>query len=459
MLFFICITLSQNCIASNKKVTQSKIDIADKDFIALSSKVYNSSSIINNQNKTTIDELYGNIISLQKSKKEMVSIQHIISNLDLIQKNIDHESIFKFILILLSNNEWNTSNKLLKNIVNVGDKSLISNVKFIFAQHYFEKGDYTKSKEMLTNITSDLSVDNGHYASIMNGIILQKLKRHRESLVFYDKVPSDSPHYGHAQLNKAIVYIRQGWWADAHIIIRKLFNQVKVKIKGKSKLSPEFINRLYLVVGYSFLQQEYFRESRENFRSIHTQSGYANRAMLGIALSAANQGDNVGALNILNILQEQNKKDLAIEETYLLLPYIYERIGQHKTASASYSIALSYYKKRISEIKDIVSGIKHLEQTNFKINNNSLTIKENNVNISNKKTLNIIKNLKKLRLFQSKIENNNLLLEINSQINANQSLLTEIISKKLVKRINFLESYQNQAQYGIARLYDNSRKK
>jgi len=457
MLFFICITLSQNCTPSNKKVTQSKIDLADKDFIALSSKAYNSSSLINNQNKMTIDSLYGKVISLQKSKKEIISIQYIISNLDLIQKNIDHKSIFKFILILLSNNEWNTSNKLLKNIVNVGDKSLISNVKFIFAQYYFEKGDYTKSKEMLTNITSDLSVDNGHYASIMNGIILQKLKRHRESLVFYDKVPSDSPHYGHAQLNKAIVYIRQGWWADAHIIIRKLFNQVK--IKNKSNLSPEFINRLYLVVGYSFLQQEYFRESRENFRSIHTQSGYANRAMLGIALSAANQGDNVGALNILNILQEQNKKDLAIEETYLLLPYIYERIGQHKTASASYSIALSYYKKRISEIKNIVSGIKHLEQTNFKINNNSLTIKENNVNISDKKTLNLLKNLKKLRLFQLNTKNKTLLLEINSQINANQSLLTEIISKKLVKRINFLESYQNQAQYGIARLYDNSRKK
>ena len=84
VLFFICITLSQNCIASNKKVTQSKIEIADKDFIALSSKVYNSPSIINNQNKMTIDSLYEKVITLQKSKKEIIPIQYIISNLDLI---------------------------------------------------------------------------------------------------------------------------------------------------------------------------------------------------------------------------------------------------------------------------------------------------------------------------------------------------------------------------------------
>jgi len=427
---------------------------ADREFIKLSSDIYKEISEDNSSNVKSIGLLHKKIKDLQSKNNSPGAIRYITRNIDLVKKNIDHESFVYYINILLSNNEWHTASKLLEYVLVESDKSLASNIKFIFAKHYFNKGDFKKSLDLLRGINQHLSINNGHYALIMMGVILQKQKKHRESLKFYDKVPTTSKYYGYAQLNKAIVYIRQGWWSDAHIII----NSSLKTPKNNQKFSSEFINRLYLVIGYSFLQQEYFREARESFRNVKTDSIYANRALLGIALSAANQGDNTGALNILNILQNKNLHTLPVEETYLLLPYIYERIGQHKTASASYSIALNYYQKKISKLKRIVKKIQNKDLRTFHLVDNKLKLNDFEFQISNQETMHLLRN-KKLLNQLIKINNNPLLSEKASSLAEKYNhLLSKVASEKLKERISFLESYQNQSQYGVARLYDNSQK-
>jgi len=184
--------------------------------------------------------------------------------------------------------------------------------------------------------------------------------------------------------------------------------------------------------------------------------------MLGISLAAASQGDNVGSLNILNILQQKDPYALSVEETYLLQPYVYEKLGQYKTASASYSIALAYYQKRIHEINSI---IKNINQTNpdealanlNHIKNNTLTIENNKIDISQKHLIFFIRNLKELKRFESSIMNPELLNNVTNLGKKYNMMLKNIIIAALEKRTGYLKSYQNQSQYGLARLYDNSK--
>jgi len=455
IVFTTIIVLSCHSISVySKPLPTFDFEKADKEFIKLSSDIFTEISEKNIINIKSIELLHNKIKDLQSKNNNSESIRYITQNINLVKKNIDHESFVYYINILLSNNEWHTASKLLEYVLIESDKSLASNIKFIFAKHYFNKGDFKKSLELLRGINQHLSVNNGHYALIMMGVILQKQKKHRESLKFYNKVPATSKYYGYAQLNKAIVYIRQGWWSDAHIIINGSLNPPK----NKQRFSSEFINRLYLVIGYSFLQQEYFREARESFRNVQTQSIYANRALLGIALSAANQGDNTGALNILNILQKKNLNILPVEETYLLLPYIYERIGQHKTASASYSIALNYYQKKISKLKGVVKSIQKNDLSTLNLVDDKLKINDFEFQISNQKTIQLLRNKKNLNQLIKATNNPILTNKASSLAEKYNHLLSKIASKKIKERISFLESYQNQSQYGIARLYDNSQK-
>lgn len=426
---------------------------ADREFILVSSEIHKVLGVRDRSKKYTLDALENRISELQAINDNFTSVHLITANLKLIKNNLDHRALLLFINILLSNNDFSTASNLLQYIIKNSDKSLASNIKFSFAKYHLKKGNYAKSNELLTDITSDLSIDNGHYALIMKGIILQKKRKHRKSLHYYESVPATSKYYHYAQLNKAVAYIRQGWWSDAQLTINKL---LAMKLPKAEKIKT-INNRLLLVAGYSFLQQEYFRESREAFRNIDINSPYASRAMLGIALSAANQGDNTGALNILNILQKKSSHSLTVEETYLLLPYIYERVDQHKTAAASYQIGLAYYRKRIEELDALLLQIK---KPNYLINgtNNDSLLKLNHISLQDAKSKNLMLNLRILQTFRGKAKNSSLKNKINRLIHNHQQLLKNIISKKIEERVAYLQSYKNQSQFGIARLYDNSRK-
>ncbi len=433
-------------------VTITKINELDKHFKTLSSEVYKKTIFIEKKPPKNIKSLYKITQKLNTQNKHHAAIKYIIQYKKLITENIDDDSIFFFINLLLKHNEWNTAYKLYQQIKAEGDKSLISNATFIFVKYYIDKNEWDKTLNLLTDIFDDLTIDDGHYALIMKGVALQYKKKHRVALQYYKQIPSSSKFYNQAQLNIAIVFIRQGWWADAHIVINKLLTK-----KTNDHLDPELRNRLYLVLGYSFLQQEYFRESRNAFRNIEQQSQYADRALLGISLAASSQGDNFGALNVLNILNGKKSQVLAVEESYLLLPFVYEKIGQLKTASASYTIALNYYKKRIYELKSIIKNINNNSVNNIKINQNLINIKNNNINFTEEYPISFLNNLKEIKAFKTSTMNIKLTRKINSLLNKYNTILVKIIVEKLNTRIIFLENYLNQSQFGIARLYDNSK--
>jgi len=456
-MWLFSVTSTFSAIAPANTTSLSRINELDKLFRDLSAEIYTVGF------KTKYDtRKLKNIKSLQKITRDLVSkdkqieaINLIKKHQNLIKKNIDDPSLFSYIDLLLGNNEWDTANNLYRYIEKEGDKSLVSNVKFLFSKYYFNRNKLAKTLGFLDGINEDLSIGDGHYALIMYGITLQNQKKHREAIKYYKKVPKNSTYYQYAQLNLAIVSIRQGWWSDAHIIIREL-----LKIKRATQTQQgDFINRLYLVLGYSFLQQEYFREARESFRNIRKNSVYANRAMLGISLAAASQGDNVGALNILNILQQQDAQDLSVEETYLLLPYVYEKLGKYKTSSTSYTLALSYYKKRVYEISRTLKEISSLNSglSNFNIIKNTLVVNKNKINLKKKEQIIFIENFRTLKKLKNKVHQPNLIRKINLLLQKHKTMLSDIILGKLQLRSEYLKSYKNQSQYGLARLYDNSK--
>lgn len=437
---------------------KKEIEILDSLYRELSSEIYITEKLPDNSTYIQIKDiksLHANIQSLINNNKPTVAIQLIKDKINIVRNNIDHSSIFLLLNILLRYNELNTANNLYQYINKEGDKSLISNVKFIFAKYYFNREHWNKTLELTSGIHGDLASDDADYTHIINGISLQNTKKHRQAVSYYKEVPSTSKYYQYAQLNTAIAYIRQGWWSDAHIIISRLLKPEDHLRKN----NKELINRLYLVSGYSFLQQEYYREARESFRNIENNSFYTNKAMLGIALAAASQGDHIGSLNILNLLQQKDPYSLPVEETYLLIPYVYEKLGQHKTAAASYSIALTYYKKRIRTINELIKDI-HIDSSSLsKIKNNKLTIRNEKVNLRKKHLVSFIDNMKELVRLKSILKNTRLLTKTTILTEKYINLLKKISIKDLGKRIEYLKSYQNQSQYGLARLYDNSKTK
>ena len=448
---------SSLCFAISAEETKT----LEKDYQVISNQIYTtlSQNLSECQSKIkSIKQLNNQLQKLEKQNQNIIGNCLIKNNLTLIKKNIDNKNIFPVFRFLLDNNNLLVANKLFIQAKNEGDKSLLSNISFIYARYYVKRKKWEKVLHYTEGTYNDLTADNANLARLFSGIAMQKVKQHRKAVTIYSKIPKHSKYYPAAKLNIATAYIRQDWWTDAHIKINEILNDKSNN--NKIKADREMINRLYLVLGYSLLNKEFYRDSREAFRNIEINSAYFNKALLGIVLTATNQEDYIGALNSTNILKAKKTIDLSVDESHLLLPYIYEKLNQNMTASASYSDAQKYYQKRIKYITELkYLNEKKISAQELLSNKGNLTIKNNIIDFSNHLPVGFLENsaqIEKLSKHIPQVNNSNLTNNFSKLKEKHNKVLFETFNIVFEQRLTYLKSYMNQSRFGLARLFDNS---
>lgn len=453
--FFIFLVPITNGAEIPKKDSEISAELTalDVQFREFSSHFYSTLNRVDKPSKIdSMGLLTQKIDSYRSQDQRLDATATILNNIVLVEKNIDTTPIINICALLLETNEWNTASQLYKKIKKQGDKSLVSNVSLSLAKYYFARNQWKETIAVVESIRSDLPPEDFHHALLMNGISLQHLQKHRVALKEYEKIPSSSRYYAAARLNMAVANIRQDWWTDAHIIINELLNQ-----KG-GKRENELTDRLYTVLGYSLLQQQYFRNSRDAFRNVSLNGKYTNQALLGLALTAAYQEDYVGALNAVNILRDKKDRDLAVDEANLLLPYFYEKLKQLTTANTGYLEAIKYYEGRTQNIRlalpqdsDIL--IKQVVTTG----SSTIAVNGEVVELGDKLPKFIFDNIRLLAQFQPHIDrlgDTVLRREYEAVQSRYRNILRKTVRTVLDEKIAHLTHYMNQSRYGLARMQD-----
>lgn len=451
------------CGAAKKKVatkakqttTSSDTDISlvDQAYSEFSAEFFKALSTHADIHKyKSLDKLDLAINKFLSNNQPLKAVAVIVANKSLLIKNADNPSIISYVDMLLQHNELKYAETLFSAIKEEGNKSLTANVSYEFAIYYFNRNNWTKSLQFVEGTNQDLPQEKAFHALLIQGIALQRLKQHRAALKIYEKIPAFSKYYLASRTNMAVADIRQDWWTDAHILLNKLIHSPNIASHY------EEVDRLYTILGYSFLQQQYYRDSREAFRNVGVDSPYTNQALLGIALNAANQEDFIGALNAIRILKEKKSLDLPGEESYLLMPYFYERLQQPATASAGYTEAIQYYEHRINEFNSIIQTdtATFIKSVSFP-SLTSAKIQEATLDISDHIPAAILLNYKLLSAIEAEIQNSKL-PALNKDFERLKAQMFSVVQKQtnaaIKERIDFLTDYMNQSRYGTARLAD-----
>ena len=454
LVFCSAVIANQNSANSNPLI--KKIHKLEKDYRKLSSAFYQNYSRKSTkelQPITDIAQLLIRVNKLKDSNQSVKAIQLIYFNRKTIEDNLDTKALFKIIELLLEKNEWNLANTLYQQLKSEGDKSLLAPVQFIFAKYHAKRDEWKQVVKLLDGVFTDLSEENVAYAYLLHGSALQHIKKHRQAVNSYSKVPATSKYYSYAQLNTAIANIRQGWWTDAQTKIKHV-----LKVSNKTN-KDELTNRLYLILGYALLQREYYRDARDAFRHIGLESRYTNRALLGIGLTATSQGDYIGGLNALTILKDKKTFDLSVDESYLLVPYVYEKLQQEMTVSTSYTDAMNYFTKRMHKLDKMSAKHIDFKYLDYDQKTMSLNIQNNSFNYGNKYPESFLNNFNQLYEFQKISKNSKFKKRISKLLSKYDATYQDVISDLADQRQGYLKSYLNQSRYGLARLYDSSNEK
>ena len=388
--------------------------------------------------ESDMQALQRRVAKLIGAEDKTLAIAVIVANLNSILDNINSEHSVYFLSLLLEQEVRASADKFIDAATAFGDAFTLSNLHYQFARYHFERGESTATLQHLTSIDSGdaLSIDERDYATIMFGITLQKQKKHREALEIYQRIAPESRYFSYAQLNIAVANIRQGWWTDAHLAIeRALAESVPAPLK-------ETTNRLLLVLAYSQLQNEFYRKARQTFRKLNLDSQYVDRALLGIGLCALNLKDYGGALNIFNRLQQSDSDALPVLESYLLIPFTYERMGAIDEASLLYSQAIAFYENKIRALQ---------QQRSTLLRASSPTLRSEWTTELPGSQTQIYRALQHLDGSHSSA---NVARKIREMRTLVEQQIVEELANRTQQKIDTVRSYMSQSQYGLAKLYD-----
>lgn len=432
----------------------SEIKQLDTDFKNLASEIYqheakNLPKLKPSENDSELERLSRKVTQLIEQKDHFKGLAHLYANFDILEANVDDEYIIEMTRLLLSQNDFNTALRVKRKVNEYADQYFVSTISLLFAEYYNQRDDWRNVLSSLEVDIEELSSENTNHAYLLKGIALQNLKKHRDAIQFYEKVTKESQHYPLAQLNTAIAYIRQDWWTDAHIIIKRLLDDVRVT------QNEELANRLALVLGFSLLNKEYYRESRESFRNISLESQYTNKALLGLSLAAIGQGDSLGALNTVTLLNKRKSYELVVEESYLLLPHIFKNLEQYETANSSYTVAINYYENRIDALNmQVTLNNEYRVVDDFNGNQKQLKVADMSLKFSEFYPPFLLQNFVKMQQIANRTKSPSLHEKAQKYIYQYNTLLQRVINELLTQRVAALQSYLSQAQFGIAQLYD-----
>lgn len=389
--------------------------------------------------KKDIASLRKHVEKLINNDSEVLANAVILANFPKILSNLDAKHSPFFLSQLLKHDIWESAQTLATRIFSEGNLYTRSRAHYYLGQYFFDRGVVNETFKHLSDIEESkaLTPKQRDYATIMFGISLQKIKKHRDAVKIYEKVPTKSYYYSYAQLNIAVAYIRQGWWTDAKIAIEKA-----LEITPKDKALNEMNNRLLVVLGYSQLQNEFYRDARKTFRRVSLDSQYVNRAMLGLGLCALSQRDFEGAVNAFERLRQRPGSDLPVLEATLMVPYSLDSMGALDEAAINYSEAIAFFENKLRQLQEEKNALTFSDGTRLK----SEWIEQSAPLI------------KRYYAFFDKFELDRISGDLRKRINSLKTKYREVIVTQAIannaSRYDNVRSYLSQSQYGLAKLYD-----
>ena len=435
----------------------NQLNAIDKTHQAVANTFYAqlaNSSAMKKQRFTTIEALANAVSKEVTAQNQVHAVALIIRNQFLLSRYYDSAETITLLKLLLDNNHVIAANKLIDDINQQGDDTVTGQLNYLLADFYFQREQWLTVLEYLQGNNNDLPLAQYHHALLMTGVALQKQAKHDLAIKVYEKIPAQSSHYTTAQLNLAIANIRQGWWTDGHHIISQLIAKPEIAQQERT------LNRLYITLGYSLVNQAYYRNARKAFQRVALDSHYSNQALLGIALTAAHQNDYLGAINASRFLKEKKQDDLPIDEAFLLMPFFYEKTQQLATASLGYSQAAQYYQDKTVRLTTLINAPINLTQSKVQFSPRiHINLGDSYIDLQKNYPeyfFNQRQNTLQLVTWQA-TSNDTTLAQRLAKLAERYDALTIKMTKHIMQtRVAQLTSYLNQSRYGLARLYDNN---
>ena len=133
-------------------------------------------------------------------------------------------------------------------------------------------------------------------------------------------------------------------------------------------------DRANLALGFAYLQSDLDGEARPVLQRVRLNGPFSNKALLGVGWADAAKGDFRKALVPWLELNDRERLDSAVQESFLAVPYAYSQLGVQPIAAQYYARALDIYTSEIVRLNAAISNVRSGKLVNALLANDDLTL-------------------------------------------------------------------------------------
>ncbi|MEM9101467.1 MAG: tetratricopeptide repeat protein [Pseudomonadota bacterium] len=225
-------------------------------------------------------------------------------------------------------------------------------VFYLLAQARYQVGDFQQAASYLSQSSTEKNhqfIDDRHLLGANLAMRKQDFESAAKQLASISK---DSPLAGYSYYNHGIALLSLEEYDDAQYMFEKVFH-----LAAFSEVSKSIVDKTALALGYFHLQRNNSEEARRLLLSVRTKGPFVSKALLGLGWSHLNDKDFERALVPWLRLIEMDKRDSAVQEALIAVPYAYQQLGAMQEALDGYVNAAAIFAQEYAHISSIVQGV------------------------------------------------------------------------------------------------------
>lgn len=223
---------------------------------------------------------------------------------------------------------------------------------FNLAKLSYRRGFIPEAKQALINIQDTLpDYREAERLNLLANIYL-KQQQYEKAVAILKDFRGDSSWQAYARFNLGVALVKLGELQQG---IEQLQEVGEIKPKSNELLALR--DKANLALGYAYLKHNQPEIASESFNQVRLNSALSNQALLGVGWAWNMQSQYNMALLPWIELKSRSTFDPAVQESYLAIPYNFEKIDKPKLALTHYTSATKNYDAQLRILDSIGKAI------------------------------------------------------------------------------------------------------
>ena len=241
------------------------------------------------------------------------------------------------------------------------DPETLNRVWMQLGEIYYQSGEYSKAKDMMSRISDDLSDSLLQRATFVRGNALLKLDDHKTAIDLLVNDDEENIWYYYGLFNVGTKLLNSDNKEAGYNALNHLIGLSTSRVKEVRALQ----DKARIILGYHELKAGNAQTAINYFSGISLNSPYSRWGLYGLGRSAYAAEDYKGALNYWLALESHSAEQVPNIEAHLATSQLYFRLGALQQSLDGFNKTLEVCELEASQIDGIIEQLSNTDNQGF----------------------------------------------------------------------------------------------